>query len=51
MCHTRGIYSDSFLSRTDRSEGTLVCEPVADVVDVAKGAYYAVRLLDVLLGL
>lgn len=50
MCRDRATDSFAFLTHSDQSDSATVCYRVADVVDVAKLAYYAARLIVVLGG-
>jgi hypothetical protein len=47
-CYDKGTHSFGFLSRTDKSDEFTHCERVDDIANVAKLAYYAVRLMKLL---
>lgn len=45
MCYDRVSDTFAYLTHEDRSDDVTKCFPVADVVDVSKWTYYAVRLI------
>ena len=48
FCTDRATHEFGFLSSTDQSDDKVVCRRVDDLADVAKLAYYAIKLLKVL---